>query len=53
MEREAPSHGQVMEFTMIKHIVKAGVVAASFIGFAGAVPAADLDYSTKDSRLEP
>ena len=38
---------------MIKRIVKAGVVAASFIGFAGAAPAADLDYSTKDSRLEP
>jgi hypothetical protein len=43
----------VMELTMIKRIAKAGVVAASFIGFAGAAPAADLDYSTKDSRLEP
>jgi hypothetical protein len=38
---------------MIKRSAKAGVMAAAFIGFAGAAPAADLDYSTKDSRAEP
>ena len=33
--------------------VKAGALAVTLIGLAGAAPAADLDYSSKDSRLEP
>jgi hypothetical protein len=38
---------------MIRSFARAGLMAAALIGFAGTAPAADLDYSTKDSNLEP
>ena len=38
---------------MIRSFTKAGLMAAALVGFAGSALAADLDYSTKDSRLEP
>ena len=38
---------------MIRSIARAGVMAAALVGSAGFALAADLDYSTKDSNLEP
>jgi hypothetical protein len=38
---------------MIRSFARAGIVAAALAGFTGTAPAADLDYSTKDSNLEP
>ena len=38
---------------MIRRFVRAGVTAAALVVSAGIAPAADLDYSTKDSNLEP
>lgn len=38
---------------MISIVWKAGLAAVALTGFAGLAGAADLDYSTKDSNLEP
>ena len=38
---------------MIRSIARVGVMAAALVGLPGLAPAADLDYSMKDSNPEP